>query len=71
MECSPDVPHTCREFYPVLRILDIRSGSSENEIAGPAGTGYFCFGSGGALCTLARSPEPVAILEVPLLGTWT
>ncbi len=24
-------------------------------------------GSGGALCTLARSPEPVAVLMVPLI----
>lgn len=27
-------------------------------------------GSGGALCTLATSREPLAILEIPLLAAW-
>jgi hypothetical protein len=25
-------------------------------------------GSGGSLCTLARSPEPFAVLDIPLLA---
>jgi hypothetical protein len=26
------------------------------------------FGSGGALCTLARSPKPLVVLDVPLIA---
>ena len=32
------------------------------------GTGAFFSGSGGSLCTLARSSEPFAVLEVPLIA---
>jgi hypothetical protein len=39
-----------------------------NENAGPHWPGIFRFGSGGSLCTLARSPEPLAIMEVPLIA---
>ena len=39
----------------------------ENENGPHKGT-HSSFGSGGALCTLARSQEPLAVLEVPLLA---
>ena len=40
----------------------------ENEKTGPDETGSFHFGSGGSLCTLATSPEALAVLDVPLIA---
>ncbi len=36
--------------------------------AGPKRTGLLLIGSGGSLCMLATSPEPLAVLQVPLLA---
>ncbi len=40
----------------------------QNQALAPLGGDTATGGSGGTLCTLARSPEPVAVLEIPLLA---
>ena len=41
---------------------------SGHKRAGHYGTGSFHLGSGGVLCPLARSSEPLVMLEIPLIA---
>ena len=57
----------CAKYVTPVSLPGTRNVLRPNENAVQKGR-RFLFGSGGALCTLARSPEPLAVLEVPLIA---
>ncbi len=54
-----------------IEVAGVKRTSNEWVVGtkNPAHGRVFSFrGSGGSLCTLARSPEPLAVLDVPLIA---
>jgi len=64
--CRPAMPASTRTCAAARRCR-LKPSPIPNKKADPVGAG-FLFGSGGALCTLATAPQPLAVLEVPLIA---